>query len=307
MKLATLRSEFESGKLDKKAYNDLAYNVHRKLFEYPPFLRDTNISSIELNEDGVVFTLRDPGIRLWCTPGDQRHTAITSLNFRQYEREDFSAVIQLAALSRVFFDIGANVGFYSVAVGSRFPDTRVIAFEPIPNTFRELTRNVALNCLQNVTMVSVGLSDCSVEAPFYYDDTVSGASSGAPLGPEFNTEVITCPVETLDDFVGRTGIVPDLIKCDVEGAELKVFKGAAKTLARSKPMVFTEMLRKWAARYHYHPNEIIALFRHLGYECFTFSSGSLHPFLKMTPETVETNFFFLHAERHFETIRALAR
>jgi FkbM family methyltransferase len=304
-KLSTLRSEFESGTLDKHAFNDLAYKVHRKLFEYTPFLRDTNISSIELNEDGVVFTFRDPGIRLWCTPEDQRHTAITSLNFRQYEREDFGAVIQLAAFSRVFFDIGANVGFYSLAVGSRFPEAKVIAFEPIPNTFRELTRNVALNRLQNVTMLSVGLSDCSVEAPFYYDAAVSGASSGAPLGPEFNTEVITCPVETLDAFVERTGIVPDLIKCDAEGAELKVFRGAVKTLSHSKPMVFTEMLRKWAARYHYHPNEIISFFRELGYECFTFSAGSLHAFLEMTPETVETNFFFLHTRQHSEIVRAL--
>jgi hypothetical protein len=86
MKLTTLRSEFESGNLGKKTYNDLAYEVHRKLFEYMPFLRDTNIRSIELNEDGVVFAFHDPGIRLWCTPEDQRHTAITSLNFRQYER-----------------------------------------------------------------------------------------------------------------------------------------------------------------------------------------------------------------------------
>jgi FkbM family methyltransferase len=303
--LTTLRSEFESRQLDKQPYNELAYKVHRTLFEYPPFLRSTNVQSIELNEDGVVFALRDPGIRLWCTPGDQRHTAITSLNFRQYEREDFDAVMQLAKFSQVFFDVGANVGYYSLAVGSRFPDTKVIAFEPIPDTFRELTRNIELNNLQNVTALAAGLSDCSVEAPFYYDAAVSGATSGAPLGLEFKTEVIMCPVETLDDFVGRTGMVPDLIKCDVEGAELKVFRGAAKTLFHSKPMVFTEMLRKWAARYEYHPNEIIALFRDLDYECFTFSSGLLHTFLEMTAETVETNFFFLHRERHLEIIRAL--
>jgi FkbM family methyltransferase len=305
LKLTALRSEFESGKLGKLAYNARAYRVHRRLFEYPPFLRGTNVSSVELTEAGVVFVLRDPSIRMWCTPEDQRHTAVTTLNFRQYERQDFDAVIQLAEASRVFFDIGANVGYYSLAIGKRFPNAKVIAFEPIPNTYRELTRNIDLNHLRNVTAYPIGLSDCSREAPFYYDATVSGATSGAPLGSGFTTEILLCPIETIDDFVTRNGIVPDLIKCDVEGAELQVFRGALKTLERSKPMVFTEMLRKWAARYEYHPNEIISLFRDIGYQCFTFSEGSLHGFLEMTPETVETNFFFLHAQRHLELVRSL--
>jgi hypothetical protein len=70
-------------------------------------------------------------------------------------------------------------------------------------------------------------------------------------------------------------------------------------------MVFTEMLRKWSKRFGYHPNEIIALFQQFGYHCFVLSEGILQPFLEMTEQTVETNFFFLHAERHLEMVRFL--
>lgn len=70
-------------------------------------------------------------------------------------------------------------------------------------------------------------------------------------------------------------------------------QGALKTLKQDQPVVFTEMLRKWAAKFNYHPNEVIALFTSLGYECFYASiDGTLLDFNEMTDETKETNFFF---------------
>jgi FkbM family methyltransferase len=212
----------------------------------------------------------------------------------------------LAKVCSTIFDIGANVGFYSIAIGQRFPCSKIMAFEPIPVTYQELHRNLALNSVNNVSAFNLGLSDRSYDAPFFFDPTVSGAASGAPLGPEYPvTESLTCPVETLDTFVDRTGVVPDFIKCDVEGGELAVFRGGAKLFERSKPIVFTEMLRKWSARFAYHPNDIIALFKDFGYECFVLSGGTLHGFSQMDESTVETNFFFLHRERHLEMVRFL--
>ena len=86
---------------------------------------------------------------------------------------------------------------------------------------------------------------------------------------------------------------PDLIKCDVEGGELKTFLGARNTLAEHRPVVFTEMLRKWAARFHYHPNDLIAFFATLDYVCYRIENGALTPMPHMTDDTAETNFFFI--------------
>jgi FkbM family methyltransferase len=304
--LAALRSEYHSGRLSKLAYNGKMWDIHQRLFEYSRFLRDTNVAAIEIDDEDVIFRLRDPQIRLRCTPLDQRHVAITNFNFSQYEACELDAVMRLAKVCSTLFDIGANTGFYSIALGQRFPHAVVHAFEPIPATFQELEHNLTINGVRNVVTHNMGLSDRACDEPFYFDVTVPGATSGAPLGPEFGqTQTLTCPVDTIDNIVERSGIVPDFIKCDVEGGELRVFLGAVRLFERSAPIIFTEMLRKWSARFGYHPNEIIAFFRERGYECFVLSDQLLQPFRAMTEDTVETNFFFLHTKRHFEMVRFL--
>ncbi len=304
--LFDLRSKYRSGFVSKLAYNSDIWNIHERLFEYSRFLPETNVQAIEIDDAGVVFRLRDPAIRMRCTPNDQRHVAITNLNFGQYESAELSAVVRLAKVCSVIFDIGANTGFYSIALAQRFPDVQIFSFEPIPATYREFERNLALNDIRNVEAHNVGLSDRAGNMPFYFDATVPGATSGAPLGPEFGpTETLLCPVDTIDEFIRRTNAAPDFIKCDVEGAELHVFLGARRMFERLRPMVFTEMLRKWSARFGYHPNDIIAFFADLNYSCFILRNGRLEPFLTMTDTTEETNFFFLNRERHLEMVRFL--
>ena len=107
-----------------------------------------------------------------------------------------------------------------------------------------------------------------------------------------------CRLTTLNKFGAEAGKVPDFIKCDVEGAELFVFKGGQEVIERHKPIIFTEMLRKWSAPFGYHPNEIIELLTDCGYSCFTMDSQKLSKIVEMTDETLETNFFFLHDEKH---------
>ena len=114
-----------------------------------------------------------------------------------------------------------------------------------------------------------------------------------------------CPVVPLDTFIVEHEVKVDFIKCDVEGAELFVFQGGLDTLKRCKPIVFTEMLRKFAAKFNYHPNEIIKLFFGIGYHCFVAQGDKLVEFSLMDEETLETNFFFLHSEKHIDIIDSL--
>lgn len=65
------------------------------------------------------------------------------------------------------------------------------------------------------------------------------------------------------------------------------------------------MLRKWSAKFNYHPNEIINLFKKMGYGCYFVDSGELKEIKEMTDKTIETNFFFLHADKHFNIIKEL--
>ena len=81
-----------------------------------------------------------------------------------------------------------------------------------------------------------------------------------------------------------------------------VFDGAAYVLENMQPMVYTEMLRKHAKRFGYHPNEIIEYFKELGYGCYREENCKLIPFEQMDEETLETNFFFLHRKRHADVL-----
>jgi hypothetical protein len=99
----------------------------------------------------------------------------------------------------------------------------------------------------------------------------------------------------------------DFIKCDVEGAEKFVFEGAVEMLRRDRPIVYTEMLRKWAAKFDYHPNQIIKFFADLGYLCYVVNDGFLQELKIMDDTTIQTNFFFLHTVNHRQKIKAMLR
>jgi hypothetical protein len=129
-----------------------------------------------------------------------------------------------------------------------------------------------------------------------------------------NIQIFRCKVETLDGYVSCTNSKVDFIKCDVEGAELFVFRGGISTLKEQQPIVFTEMLRKWSAKFNYHPNDIIEFFRPLGYAAYTIypspiqfnSKGiKLREFNFVDENTIETNYFFLHREKHASIINRL--
>ena len=63
-----------------------------------------------------------------------------------------------------------------------------------------------------------------------------------------------------------------------------------------------EMLRKHARRFDYHPNKIIEMLFSFGYRCFTFEGDTLIEFFTMDEQTVQTDFFFLHSEKHKDKI-----
>jgi FkbM family methyltransferase len=141
----------------------------------------------------------------------------------------------------VLFDIGANVGAYSLvadrATGGR---CTVYAFEPSFSTFAQLSRNVALNgSAGRVIPLLVALSDVNGLVTFNYSSIAPGAALhalggsvdnlGRPFRPALSQPVLSY---RMDDFVAQFGLpAPNHIKLDVDGVELKVLLGAARILA----------------------------------------------------------------------------
>ncbi|MFM6399666.1 MAG: FkbM family methyltransferase [Planktothrix sp.] len=306
MNLLQMQLNYESGLLEKPQYIDEMYKFHQALFEYSQLLRATDIAKIEIVDDGVIFTSRNRGVKIYCDQADKRTAPFEILNFKVYEKVDSEMIFRLIEPGFNVFDIGANIGWYSLNIAKiHSHTTKIWSFEPIPKTFSSLTRNVAMNEVQNIQLHNFGFSNEEKELKFYVQPEASVSASSANITGSNNIIEIVCHVKRLDDFIRETGLKIDFIKCDVEGGELFVYQGGLQSIQINQPIIFTEMLRKWSAQFNYHPNEIINLLSGIGYRCFTVKENYLYEFFLMEDKTVETNFFFLHSEKHSAQIQAL--
>jgi FkbM family methyltransferase len=299
-----LKEDFFAGGIAKTDYIPGMNAFHRSLFEYAEFIKDTDVKSIEITDGKVVMTSRSGGVKFVCDPTDQRMAPIEILNFNEYEKEDCDMIFRVIKDGFTVFDIGGNFGWYSLHIAKR-RQAKIYTFEPIPKTHAYLKENIAINGIDSIELFNFGFSDREQDLNFYYYPEGSGNASSENLSGSDKVETVTCHVKKLDDFVAKCGCSIDFIKCDVEGAELLVFKGGLETIRRDRPIVFAELLRKWAVKFGYHPNEVLELFRGLGYRCFTVSGAKLVEFGVVDDQTRETNFFFLHPEKHAETIDSL--
>jgi len=146
----------------------------------------------------------------------------------------------------VFYDIGANVGGYSlIAAKMTGGQVKVFAFEPSFATFTTLCKNIVLNnCQTSITPFQIALSSQTGLASFNYSSLMSGAASHSlgeaeeGVSPVYQQAVISY---SLDDFIDQFKLpVPNHIKLDVDGPELAVLHGAKQTL--SNPQVRSLML-----------------------------------------------------------------
>jgi FkbM family methyltransferase len=301
-KLKEIKEEYSEGKIEKKDFIDRMHDIHKYLFEYSEILKETDVSKIEITDNSVIMTIRGSEIKMICDKNDKRIIAVEILNFNSFEKEELQFVKRLIKSGSAILDIGANVGWYSLNLSKEFKNIRIFAFEPVPKTYNYLNSNLLLNNITGIKTYNIGFSDEEKNVDIYLNPDCSGNSSLANLLGSAKVEKVNCRFTTVDLFVKQNNLKVDFIKCDVEGAELLVFRGAIEVLKSSKPIVFTEMLRKWSAKFNYHPNDIIDLFKNLGYHCYSLNEGKLIQFYTMNEDTIETNFFFLHKDYHSEQI-----
>lgn len=155
-----------------------------------------------------------------------------------------SVLVNLVQQGDTVFDIGANFGWTTSLLARRVGETgKVIAFEPSPQALRLLRLTAA--DLPQVSVHRVALSDVRGERDFYVTRHLDRSSLTADCAGDEIREVVKVDVRPLDDFVRDAGRPqPTVIKCDVEGAELRVVRGAAQTLARG-PLVLFEYVDRF--------------------------------------------------------------
>jgi len=138
-------------------------------------------------------------------------------------------------------DVGANVGVHTVRLARLVGrDGEVIAIEPDPDVVRRTRRNVVLNDLPNVRVISAAASERPGELRLYRPSAQDTNRARASLmrHPYLTGATATVPVVTLDDVCDGAPVA--LIKIDVEGHEAAVVRGAADTISRHAPSIVFE-------------------------------------------------------------------
>lgn len=209
-------------------------------FVFPPGF--VHPQSVEELEDGLK-KLTFPG-GFSCYVGSEPGEAALIYNEVIVQGEYFQNGLSLAG-ARCVFDVGANIGIFTIAVKQHAPDAAVYAFEPIPDTFRVLEENVrSLECSDvHLYNVAIDAQDHS-EKTFTFFPHMPGNSTvdrslkddNKPVMDQifgkdaadfmYQSETRTVQTRTLSSVLREQGISEvDYLKIDVEGGELGVLDG----------------------------------------------------------------------------------
>ena len=149
-----------------------------------------------------------------------------------YEREKQRIISHEIRPNSVFWDIGANVGIYSLLASKLVGSGRVFAFEPAPRNLHYLRRHLALNHAKNVEVLPLAVSDSTGVASFRTEQT-------GFMGRLSDEGEITVSTATLDSLVeDGTVLPPNYVKMDIEGGELLALHGARRTFHTFRPTLF---------------------------------------------------------------------
>jgi FkbM family methyltransferase len=179
---------------------------------------------------------------------DTRDLFVSSLLIRDsvYEEFEVGLLEQLLSPGKVFVDVGAQLGYYTVIAGDICGKAgRVYSFEPNPRNFGLLVENIRVNGLTNVLPGQVAISDHVGRAKFYSDSFNWGKHSlSSENVTAFDERGETIDVETTSLEVALASAHErkvDVLKIDAEGAEARVIQGAGTILNNPEIILFVEV------------------------------------------------------------------
>ncbi len=173
-------------------------------------------------------------------PGGEIVRVLPKYRSATWNLDEYRAFRSAVGPGAVVLDVGASVGSYAMLFGQwTRPHGRVYAFEPAPDIRAVLERHVAINDLDGIVVpVAAAASDANGRSRF----VTPGPHGISRLAAAGESSPLLVETITIDEFCKREAVRPDLIKIDVEGAELAVLRGARDTLSARRDMaVFVEL------------------------------------------------------------------
>jgi FkbM family methyltransferase len=170
---------------------------------------------------------------------DLRESLQRDYLFGLYDRHELGIVRELLR-GADFVDVGAHVGLYAITA-AHATNGRVLAIEPNPRAHAQLLENVALNDLENVTVVAKAVAEAPGRALLHVPATSDPSFSSLEAGRFAEGEPVEVEVSTVDDEIAHAGLHPTVVKIDVEGGELRVMAGMKRTISVYRPAILVEV------------------------------------------------------------------
>lgn len=185
--------------------------------------------------------------------------------------------VELIKDINVFFDVGANIGYYSLLASKENPNCKVVAFEPARSSYYFFNENVRINHLHNIRLEQIAIAGCNGQIAFYEISNkkykylkynLSGESSFKELRSSLHFNEIIVPSKTLDEYVKENSLQNiDLIKLDTEGTEDIILRNSQFVLENFRPIVICETL------FNQIEGNLEEIFKQHGYLFFQFVEG----------------------------------
>ncbi len=189
----------------------------------------------------------------------------------------FQLCVEFARSCSVFFDVGAHVGYVTLPASSVMgKNSKVVSFEPSKANMAMLRLHVAKNSPDKVTIENVLVgADHAREMEFYESLGHHGQNSQKPVDVDkLRIEhgafaKTTRKMVSLDGYCKETGLFPDLVKIDVEGAEIEVLTGAQVLLKNERPLIFLSVHPKQIESFGQTLGDLSSLIASVEYELMT--------------------------------------
>jgi FkbM family methyltransferase len=220
-----------------------------------------------------------------------------------FEPNEFALLDRVLEPGMVFVDGGANEGAYTVFAAARAgPAGRVIAVEPSRREIERLKRNLRLNDLDHVEFVEAALAECAGPVELTIAEREHAGLN--TLGAFFYGGIAAVGTErvaatTLDALAAERRLERlDVVKLDLEGAELRALKGARRVLAELKPLLLIELSDAALKNQGGSQAALLELLRAAGYVVLTFAQATGEPApLRDTGAPPSPNIVAVHGER----------
>lgn len=185
-----------------------------------------------------------------------------------YEPTETNLVRSQINKGDIVVDMGANIGYYTlIFAGLVGKNGKVFAFEPDPENFAILSKNVEENKLENVILINKAVSDKNGKTKLYLSEDNKGDHRIYDSGE--NRKSVTVDVVCLDDFMGDIKEKINFIKMDIQGAEGNALKGMTSVIENSKKIkILAEFWPMGLSNFNFDPKEFLEILEDYGFSFY---------------------------------------